>query len=124
MSSNRPDLSDTSLRTVLRRLAAEAERLARDGERLHACAAALAESSRDPAAMREVQLIDSMVQHLAGLAAFTEALADAADPDVRLDLRRASEGLTLAGLAARLNGEPPHVSLEPQARPAGSVELL
>lgn len=59
----------------------------------------------------EGQAADLLSQRLAGLAAFLDALADAAPEDARTDVRAAVDGLLLAEQARKLSG--PAAAFEP-----------
>jgi len=74
----------------------------------------------DEAMIARLQMADLLTQRLAGLTQFVSTLADAAPGDVRLDLRHALAGLTLADQAARLGGGP----LLLRAPPPPSGELM
>lgn len=108
------------LNDVLFRVAGELGRMAREGDRLQACIGALALRSGDPALACDLQSIDSLVQHLEGLAGFLTALASGAPPRARVDIRSALDRMPLDALARGLAGAAPARN----SAPAGVLELL
>lgn len=66
-------------------------------------------------AIIEAQAADRLSQRLAGLAAYLNALADAAPDDARADVEAAVIGLTLAEQARRLSGLPAGAALPDDA---------
>ena len=84
----RPDAQQEPLDDVLRRIALEVGRLAREGDRLQACVGALALRSADPDLAADLQSIDRLVRSLNGLARFITEVAEQAPADVRLDIGR------------------------------------
>lgn len=75
----------------------------------------------DHAYLQALQSVDHIEQKLRGIAGFLADLAQAAKPDWQIDAQTALAAITLADLAARLKGQPPHP--EPAAA-AGDYELF
>jgi hypothetical protein len=90
----------------LRLAAMEVADLARLGDRLQAVMARLTanQGRPDTVVVIEAQAADLLSQRLVGLAAFLNALADAAPADMAIDIYDAVMDLTLAEQARRLSG--------------------
>lgn len=87
-------------------VAGEVAELARLGDRLQGVIARMAATlgTPDPDTLEEAQAADLLSQRLAGLAAFVQALAQAAPRDATADIRAAVNALTLTEQARRLSG--------------------